>query len=162
MIKKSIAFYCLIFVVIAVIFVSGCTVSNNETDSNDTSNDSDNSSAQEVTFKDIIDNPDSYMDKNIKFTGRVLTDEKDVDYTIYLGDPNSNSTGKGIILVDIPDEFESLHDTLKRDDTITVYGKLTDVSPISVDISGNDNGKNFNFSYSGLGYNIEATNIEVN
>ncbi|MGC9516212.1 MAG: hypothetical protein ACP5C3_00775 [Methanomicrobiales archaeon] len=162
MIKKSRAIYCLIFVVIAVIFVSGCTVSNNDTDSNDTSNNSSNSSAQEVTFKDIIDNPDNYMDKNIKFKGRVLTDEKNVDYTIYLGDPNTNTTGKGIILVDIPDKFESLHDTLKSGDIITVYGKLTDVSPIDVDISGDDNGRTFNFSYSGQGYNVDATNIEVN
>jgi len=158
MMKDWRTIYCLIFVVIAVILVCGCTDSENGTDTND----SDNSSAMEVTYQDIIDNPDNYMGKNIKFTGRVLVDEKDVDYTIYLGDPNSNDTSKGIITVDIPDKFESLHDTLKIGDIITITGKLTDVSEISVDISGNEEGRDFNFNYSGLAYNIDATNIELN
>ncbi|MDI6644208.1 MAG: hypothetical protein QME14_04050 [Methanobacteriaceae archaeon] len=157
MIKKGRSIYFLYFLVMVVIFVSGCTDSNNGTDTNDTNN----ITAQEVTYQDIIDNPDNYMNKNIKFTGRVLVD-KDVDYTIYLGDPNSNDTSKGIITVDIPDELENLHDTLKIGDIITVTGKLTDVSDINLDISGEDDGRTFNFSYTGLGYNINATNIEVN
>lgn len=158
MMKNWGAIYCLIFVVIAVILVSGCADSKNGADTND----SDNSSVQELKYQDIIDNPDNYMGKTIKFTGRVLVDEKDVDYTIYLGDPNSNDTSKGIITVDIPDKFENLHDTLKIGDIITITGKLTDVSEISVDISGNENGRDFNFNYSGLGYNVDATDIEVN
>ncbi|GAB4313334.1 MAG: hypothetical protein Kow0019_12730 [Methanobacteriaceae archaeon] len=140
-----------LFLIMAVITVTGCTVSTNETDYK--------TSAQEVTFQELIENPNNYRDKDITFNGRVLTDVGSLDDIIYLGDPNSNNTDQGIIVSDIPFDFEDDQDTLKRGDTIKVYGKISGSSMVTISTTSNTPGESF--SYSGKAINIAATYIEI-
>ena len=141
----------MIFLLLVVIFVSGCTVSTNETDYKE--------SAQEVTFQQIFENPDNLRDQDITFTGKVLNDVGSLDDTIYLGDPDSNSTDQGIIVSDIPFDLEDDPENLKRGDIIRVYGKISGRSTVSISSTSTTPGESF--SYSGPAINIAAIYIEI-
>ena len=134
-----------------MILVSGCTVSTNDTEYK--------ASAQEVTLQELADNPDNYKNKDLKFKGQVLTDVGSLDDTIYLGDPDSNSTAQGIVVADIPFDFEDEQDTLKKGDQIVVYGKLSGTSTLSLRFTSTQPGGSF--SYSGRGFNIATLYIDV-
>ncbi|AXV38667.1 MAG: hypothetical protein CIT01_10840 [Methanobacterium sp. BRmetb2] len=75
MTKNLKGIYWFIFLVIVVVAVSGCTVSTNETDYK--------TSAEEVTLQELVNNPENYRNKDIKFTGQVLTGVGSTDDTIY-------------------------------------------------------------------------------
>ncbi|MDI6644209.1 MAG: hypothetical protein QME14_04055 [Methanobacteriaceae archaeon] len=134
-----------------MILISGCTVSTNETEYK--------TSAQEVTFQQLIENPDNYRDQDIAFTGKVLNNMGSLDDTIYLGDPDSNSTDQGIIVSDIPLNFEGDQENLKKGDTIKVYGKISGRSTVTISTTSTTPGESF--SYSGPAINIAAMYIEV-
>lgn len=150
MTKNLKGIYWFIFLVIVVVAVSGCTVSTNETDYK--------TSAEEVTLQELVNNPENYRNKDIKFTGQVLTGVGSTDDTIYLGDPDSNSTTQGIVVADIPFDFEDQKDNLQKGDKIVVYGKLSGVSTVSLSFTSTDPGESF--SYSGRGFNIATMYID--
>ncbi len=106
MTKNLKGIYWFIFLVIVVVAVSGCTVSTNETDYK--------TSAEEVTLQELVNNPENYRNKDIKFTGQVLTGVGSTDDTIYLGDPDSNSTTQGIVVADIPFDLRIKKTTSKK------------------------------------------------